>query len=193
MPPEALQTDYRKRELTARPVERQIRRAAARQRSCRSSALLCVHACVFLRAACGGCARDSCARACVRAHHTCEAESCVCGVVCARAGNWKLDGQTLVEIGAGYGTAPPPTSARLPPGHRDTTTACRDGRTRSCARVGVESRALNRPVMKRIQCAVSEPSGSDARNGRQLQRHHLQLRHPRRRASERASLRRIGA
>jgi hypothetical protein len=75
-----------------------------------------VRACVFLRAACGGCARDSCARACVRAHHTCEAESCVCGVVCARAGNWKLDGQTLVEIGAGYGTAPPPTSARLPPG-----------------------------------------------------------------------------
>jgi hypothetical protein len=26
--------------------------------------------------------------ACVRAHHTCEAESCVCCVVCARAGNW---------------------------------------------------------------------------------------------------------
>ena len=141
------------------------------------------------------CARDLCAcvcvaRACVRITRANLMGARVLCCVCPRR---QLDGQTLVEIGTGYGTAPPPTSTRLPPGHRDTTTACRDGRTRSCARVGVESRALNRPVMKRIQCAVSEPSGSDARNGRQLQRHHLQLRHPRRRASEPPTYRRLSA
>ena len=210
-------------------VERQLRRAAARQRSCRSSALLCV-----------------CVRACVRAHHTCAAESCgrvCCVVLCVPVqaigrADARRDRNRLRYRPAAH--LPPREGSPRAPRHHHC--ACTDARTCCCARVGVERlepRALNRSASTaalaarcaqapirvigreallchghtayvgathtchttntrrtrgwdrynvqpqcgapmrtstatRFVAAVSEPSGSDARNGRQLRRHRLQ-------------------
>ena len=75
-----------------------------------------MRACVFLRVAGARAIRVRAhavrVRACVRI--TRAKPSLVCVVLCVPCR--RLDGQTLVEIGTGYGTAPPPTSARLPPG-----------------------------------------------------------------------------
>jgi hypothetical protein len=67
--------------------------------------------------------------ACVRAHHTCEAESCVCCVVCARAGHWTERRSWRSE----QATVPPrrPPSARLPPG--SVTLPLRDAGTGALA------------------------------------------------------------
>ena len=73
-----------------------------------------VHACVRVPACCVWRvrARFVCARIACASH----VRSGVLCVLCCVCPCRRLDGQTLVEIGAGYGTAPPPTSARLPPG-----------------------------------------------------------------------------
>ncbi len=54
-------------------------------------------------------------------------------VLCCVCPRRRLDGQTLVEVGTGCGTAPPPTvrHVKAPPGRRDTTTA--HARTRALA------------------------------------------------------------
>jgi hypothetical protein len=156
MPPEALQIDRRKRDVTALLVERQLRRVAARQRSCRSSALRCVRVPVCVRAHVLAIARAICVRAYALRVRACASHVRVlwaraCCVVCARAGNWTGRRSWRSE----QATVPP--RRPLPPaspGHRDTTTACKDGRTCCCARVGVESLALNRQAccMSAVRC-----------------------------------------
>jgi hypothetical protein len=136
-----------------------------------------VCACVFLSA---------CVRAwlcaCERARDLC---ACVCGVrACVRITRAKpglvgapvlccvcpckqLDGQTLVEIGTGYGTGPPSTSARLPPGtvtpplHAGTgTCSC------SCARVGVACSPSTSATRRRARSSAGVSVVSGGARGR---------------------------